>query len=752
MSRDQESSSALDGDTNDGDSIGDAEERSDRASQGAENGDGGAEPLRLLHLDGAGAREAVRSYAESLDRWIEVRGANDGRAAVAALREAPVECIVVEPGAVEDWGWFYRACREESGAPLVLYTLQDPSEVDANAVAAADTFVRKGQRAHREFLFEKVRGIVGGSDESTSVDAVADVGPYCVFTLDERGRILETHGDPPTVFGPAWTEAGSGETRLHERLASGLANGAAYRRRVDEALEAGAAIEGFRCEVAAGAAHRAVGFDSVPTGAAGAAARVEIYRDVTDLEDRIRDSERATRIVEEISDGLYMLDADGVYRYVNGAYADLVGYDPEELVGEHASVLMQSGDLRAGQEQVQAVLDGEKSHASGEVELVRKDGGTVEVALNFTTLPGENGTYDGIVGVARNITDRRRRERQLLQYRTLVEAAGDPMYVLDTEGFLELHNDAMAAFYGDPEADLVGMHAGDVTSDEGYRKGTAAVRKLLADEDRSWVRYEAEETGPDGNDRVYEVTVGLITDDAGEFVGSVGTFRDVTRRRLREEELDLLKQILTRVLRHNIRNRANVIEGHANLLANRLDGQDAALAETIVEKCQDLVETSEKVRTVERVIDGEGVTVEHDLGRVLADSVDGTLAAYPGADVKTDVPTGLRVAAIPKLGVAFQNLLENALEHGTAADGGEFPTVRLSAELAGDSVRVMVADDGPGIPDSEVEVLERSRETALEHSSGMGLWLVNWVVDKSGGDLRFDREDGTRAVVSLPRP
>lgn len=270
--------------------------------------------------------------------------------------------------------------------------------------------------------------------------------------------------------------------------------------------------------------------------------------------------------------------------------------------------------------------------------------------------------------------------------------------------------------------------------------------------------------GDDGEERVFEVTVGLITDEKEEFVGSVGTFRGVTRPRFCEEELDHLKQIHTCVLRHNIRNRATVIEGHAELRCNRLGGRDSELARTIVEKCQDLVETSEKVRTVERVIDGEGRTVEHELGRVLEDSVDAALATHPGADIRTDVQTGLRVEAVPKLRVAFQNLLENALEHGrgpeeadgnwadAAGTGDDLATVWLEATNGGDEFRVVVEDDGPGIPDSEIEVLERSRETALEHSSGMGLRLVNWVVEKSGGELHFEREDGTRAVVTLPTP
>jgi len=67
-------------------------------------------------------------------------------------------------------------------------------------------------------------------------------------------------------------------------------------------------------------------------------------------------------------------------------------------------------------------------------------------------------------------------------------------------------------------------------------------------------------------------------------------------------------------------------------------------------------------------------------------------------------------------------------------------------------VTVRVADDGPGIPDDEVAVLTDDRDiTQLDHGSGFGLWLVKWVVDSYGGELRFDETDsgGTRVVLTL---
>jgi signal transduction histidine kinase len=92
-----------------------------------------------------------------------------------------------------------------------------------------------------------------------------------------------------------------------------------------------------------------------------------------------------------------------------------------------------------------------------------------------------------------------------------------------------------------------------------------------------------------------------------------------------------------------------------------------------------------------------------------------------------------------------QELVENANTHTDSE-------IRVSADPTDDGfVDLRVADDGPGIARQERAVIEKGRETALEHGSGVGLWLVAWAVREYGGTVEFaDREDGTTVVVRLP--
>jgi signal transduction histidine kinase len=104
------------------------------------------------------------------------------------------------------------------------------------------------------------------------------------------------------------------------------------------------------------------------------------------------------------------------------------------------------------------------------------------------------------------------------------------------------------------------------------------------------------------------------------------------------------------------------------------------------------------------------------------------------------------------LSTAVYQVMENAVEHNDNAE----PHVTVCADYAGDRedmIRLQVADDGPGIPETERELIDEEREiTQLRHASGLGLWLVDWVLGQSGGSVAFDANEPRGTVVTLSVP
>lgn len=110
-------------------------------------------------------------------------------------------------------------------------------------------------------------------------------------------------------------------------------------------------------------------------------------------------------------------------------------------------------------------------------------------------------------------------------------------------------------------------------------------------------------------------------------------------------------------------------------------------------------------------------------------------------------PEGILVNAYPELEQAFRELFENAAEHSEGA-----PSITVSARQIGATETVDVADDGPGLPEMEREVLQRGMEKPLHHSQGLGLWIVRVIVDESGGDLAIVDNEPEGTVVRLELP
>jgi signal transduction histidine kinase len=89
----------------------------------------------------------------------------------------------------------------------------------------------------------------------------------------------------------------------------------------------------------------------------------------------------------------------------------------------------------------------------------------------------------------------------------------------------------------------------------------------------------------------------------------------------------------------------------------------------------------------------------------------------------------------------------DAVAAASSSDADGAPTA------ASEFVEITVADDGPGIPDIELDVLAENQETPLKHGSGLGLWLIDWLVDHLDGELTFESREprGTIVTVRLPR-
>ncbi|WP_324663986.1 histidine kinase N-terminal 7TM domain-containing protein [Haloarcula sediminis] len=240
--------------------------------------------------------------------------------------------------------------------------------------------------------------------------------------------------------------------------------------------------------------------------------------------------------------------------------------------------------------------------------------------------------------------------------------------------------------------------------------------------------------------RYYDVRITPLYRSYGVVSGHLVSLRDVTDRRQREQRID----VLNRLLRHNIRNEMNVVRGNADLLADSVDPDERDRIDRIVRTVDSIVDRSNKIGRVSEALESERAEPVR-LPELLATAVAEARDRYPQADITLDCPEECWVDGSPALSLAFEELLDNAVEHSEGA-----PTVDITVSVRDEGVAVRVSDDGPGIADHEQAVILAGEETPLQHGSGVGLWLVKWLVRNVGGTLSFVGGPGTTVEIALP--
>ncbi|WP_424018030.1 PAS domain S-box protein [Halorientalis pallida] len=465
---------------------------------------------------------------------------------------------------------------------------------------------------------------------------------------------------------------------------------------------------------------------------------------VRDISDRKEQEQLYSTLLTEANDGI-AITRKGRLQFVNEQMATLVGGTRAEIEGTDVFDLIAPEDHAIVRRNYQRRLDQESETSRYEIELETLDGERVpvEVSTTFVQYQGERGE----MAIIRAIGDRKERERELELYEEMLNAVPDSVYAVDEDGRFVALNDTACEVVGLPEDELVGTHVSICMDERDIERGQDLIRDLLTGEREKGI-YEMDLEPVDGEAIPGENHVALLTDDDGEFRGSVGVLRDVSDRQERERRLT----VLNRALRHDLRNSMHVIMANAELVARGVsDPEIQGKLDTIVDRAEQINSLSEKAREIEQTLANHEQTRKPiDLGELLATQVERFREQYPDATIETDLPAHAWVEATPLIDTAVENLIENSIEHTDEA------RIQVSLSTTGDSVTVTVADDGPGIPEKERRIVGKGSETPLDHASGLGLWLVTWITRDSGGEVVFEApEDGgsiVRLVLDSARP
>ncbi|MFD1586020.1 ATP-binding protein [Halorientalis brevis] len=225
-----------------------------------------------------------------------------------------------------------------------------------------------------------------------------------------------------------------------------------------------------------------------------------------------------------------------------------------------------------------------------------------------------------------------------------------------------------------------------------------------------------------------------------------------TEAKLEQEFLERQQEtneVLNRILRHHLLNGLTVIRGQTQVLETHVDEDGEEYVETVIDQASEMADTIEEIRTITRTLTEDPELLPVDLASVLDAELERARRNYPEAtfEVNGTDPEGIAVEANDLLGRALANVLNNGVEHNTAAE----PHVEVSLTERDDEVVVAVADNGPGVADDrKTEVFEASERGMNSDGEGLGLFLTASIVRQYGGESWM--EDGAPRSAAGSQP
>lgn len=505
------------------------------------------------------------------------------------------------------------------------------------------------------------------------------------------------------------------------------------------------------------------------------------FRSVRDAKHTVEESESRLRLLlESVNGGIWGQSLNGgICTFINAAGARMLGYQPDELLGQplHSLVHHTYPDGARYEAEICPMhatsLDGIPRKINNEV-LWRRDG--TSIAVEYSTYPMyRDGRIEGTVVVFEDITERQRMELQMKEreavYSAAIKTSVDGFWTVDMEGYLLEVNDAYVQASGYTRDELLSMRVGQlevIDSEADVETRIEKIRREGSDE------FESRHRTKEG--RIWDVSVAVsYAPIAG---GRLFCFiKDITERkhhaklleaaREKAESANRAKSDFLANMSHEIRTPMNAVIGFSELALDdpNPESQRAHLHQIIESSrsllgiLNDILDFS-KIESRQMTLETEVFNLDELLGQVRRMFV--MQAKERMLDIvvarEAGVPNILRGDPL-RLRQILTNLLGNAIKF--TKQGGVSLNVR-SIQTNGEDVKLdfCVKDSGIGMSAAQLATLFQpfvqadNSITRRFGGTGLGLTISRNLARLMDGDIRVDSEAGAGSEfhfeVTLP--
>ncbi len=604
---------------------------------------------------------------------------------------------------------------------------------------------------------------------------VAKLAQMGVFRTDTQGNYVYVNNQlceltghtPEQLYGLAWTKA------LHPMDSDRVLN--EWKRAVERKIAFNSEYRFRRPDsVTTWVIVRA----DIETGNAGeVTGYVGTVMDITDrrrAEEALRESEDRYRgLVENAKDIIFTLSSDGAITSLNPSFERVTGLSRGGLIGMDFSPIVHPVDLPFATELFQRVMNGETTHHSFELRILSKPFGYI--TLEITVAPKIiDGKMVGALGIGRDITERKRAEKELQQsrekYRTLINNIQDGVFIIQDDK-IQFVNEAFAGMCGYTTKDVIGKDFREFVAPEDLKR--VEDRYLRRQTGKNIPKdYEFHMLHRDGKTRIIvNMNVGLIP-----YYGraaSMGTVKDITERKKAEEiriENERLayaskakSEFLTN-MSHELRTPLNAIIGFSELMKQGKAGELNEKQEHYIDNIftsgkfllgliSDILDLS-KIETGKIELLPKKISVPANINESL--TLIKEKAVKHNVRLKTQLDPALDFIEADKL--RFKQILFNLLSNAVKFSKEDGGTVTITTKKEGDMARISISDTGIGIKKKDVIKLFhkfQQIDTGISRKyggTGLGLAISKQLVELHGGKIWAESRCGRGSTFTFLLP
>ncbi|MGY5862029.1 MAG: PAS domain S-box protein [Candidatus Thorarchaeota archaeon] len=476
-----------------------------------------------------------------------------------------------------------------------------------------------------------------------------------------------------------------------------------------------------------------------------------IIRDITErkrAQDKLHESEERYRVlVETMNDGLGIIDRKRRFTFVNICFAEMLGYSPEEMIGQPITDFIDKDNLNILTENIGKRKEGLPS--AYELAWTTKTGGEVVSIVSGSSLVDKDGAHLGSFAIITDITERKRSEKALQEseqrYRELIDMLPQGVVAADLNEKIDLVNKEMCNILGYGSEELTGRSLVDFVDVRDAKKMTTQTARRTQGVFSS---YDLRMIHKTGETRDVQVSAAPVRNNAGEIDKSIGVFMDITeskrnaeQRRQQHSELEVYASLI----RHDLRNDVGIILGNVDLAKMIAGENDSEILQTL----SSTEAACERMTNLLKAVSGPADTIEKNIvalvSSVSAQAQDAHTKLTVNVTVNDDAEE-LTIVGNRLLPMVFENLLRNAASHT-----GEKPVVDMVISKEGNNVQVLVSDNGPGIPEKvRNRLFHRGASTS---GGGLGLYLSREIVNAMNGLIELmDTDPGEGATFKILLP